>query len=558
MRIARSALAPLLPLGAVLILLLALSACASVSTISSPSPTPVPGGTYVIPLESDPGIEPLSVDDSASVLVNHQVFQGLVRWETGTDGIVRGAPGLAERWSVNHDATVWTFRLRKGVTFQPPVSREVTAKDFVDDWNYVTDPANGSLVAYMLSSIKGTDSEGYRRGGRLSGVKALGRYTLRITLKYPFADFPLVLGAPVAGVWPRDYMKKVSPESFRNKPIGTGPYMVDRWAHGKYVDLVKNPDYWDTSAAGYVDGIHMPIMDVETQWQEFQKGTIDFSSVPPDEIAAAKTSLQVRDGSWTAKAWPQLVVILVGIDQKSHLVGGSANLALRQALSYAVDRATVMTAANDAGVSPTASVPATGLVPSGMLQRDAGGLVYPFDLARAKEIVGQIPSPPTLSYLSWGAVPTSTRGLSPLDTPLLAGWKSAGLDVTRKGYEWNTYIRKVASGTQGDLFVTGWMADYPSPDAFLFPTFHSGSSGAATLSTFYRSPRIDHLLEEARGTLDESRRLDLYAQAERQILTDAPVIPLYFFRDFRVASTRVQGQALDPMGTMDMWKVWVK
>ena len=552
MRVSRTTLASLVALAGIMVLLAATSACSDVSVAAVPSPTPKPGGTYVIPLRSDPpSIAPLNVCDDASALVNHQVFQTLVRWETGSDGIVRGVPGLAKSWTVNDNATVWTFTLRRGVRFQPPVDREVTARDVVDDWDYLTDRANGSYVSYILSSVEGTDSGGYAPKG-LGGVKALGRYTLRVTLKYPFADFPLVLGSPATGIWPLDYMKKVSPQAFRNKPVGTGPYLVDRWVHGQYIDLVKNPDYWDPAHAGYVDRIHLPIMDVKTQWQAFQKGTIDFTSVPPDQMAAARDRPEVRDGRWQARAWPSLCVIFVGMSQKSQRVGGLANLRLRQALSYAVDRRAVIAAKDNA------SVPATGLVPTGIPRADDGGLAYPPDAAKAAQLAAQLSPAPTLRYLSFGVVPMASDGLSALDAPLLSGWRSAGLDVERRGYEVNTYFRKVSMGTVGDLFLTGWVADYPSPDDFLYLLFHSGSSGVSSIATFYHSTAVDRLLDEARGTLDEHSRLELFAQAERKILTDAPVIPLYFCRDFRVANTRVQGQVLDPMGAMDMWKVWVK
>jgi ABC-type transport system substrate-binding protein len=369
-------------------------------------------------------------------------------------------------------------------------------------------------------------------------------------IKYPLADFYLHLGNPVAGVWPRDYMEKVSHEAFRNKPVGTGPYMVDRWVDGAYVDLVKNPDYWDSGHAGYVDRIHMPIMDVETQWQEFQKGAIDFTSVPRDQVAAARDHPKVRDGSWSARAWPQLCLILVGMSQKSPRVGGPANLPLRQALSYSVDRAAAIAAKDNA------STAATGLVPDGIPHDDAG-LVYPSDAEKARQLVKQISPAPTLRYLSLEAQGGSPEGFSNLEAPLLSGWRSAGLDVTPRDVEWNSWIREGVRG-EGELYISGWVADYPSADNFLYLLFHSSSSGAGTLWTFYDNSQVDRLLEEARRTLDESRRLDQYAQAEKRILADAPVIPLYFYRAFRVADSRVQNQALDPMGAMDMWKVWVK
>jgi peptide/nickel transport system substrate-binding protein/oligopeptide transport system substrate-binding protein len=249
---------------------------------------------------------------------------------------------------------------------------------------------------------------------------------------------------------------------------------------------------------------------------------------------------------------------MVSINQKSPLVGGDANLPRRQALSYATDRDGVMAVKADVWAPPAEALPATGIVPDGILHDDAGGLAYPSDPEKGKQLVQQLSPLPGFLYLSWGVVPQATHGLSVLDPALLSGWEAAGLDVARKGYEWNTYIRKASTGTEGDLFLTGWLADYPSPDDFLYLLFHSGSSGAGSSWTYYANPEVDRLLEEARATLDETKRLGLYAQAEKTILADAPVIPLYFCGSFCVTNDRVLGQAVDPMGNVDAWKVWVK
>ena len=93
-------------------------------------------------------------------------------------------------------------------------------------------------------------------------------------------------------------------------------------------------------------------------------------------------------------------------------------------------------------------------------------------------------------------------------------------------------------------------------DDFLYPLFQSSVSNANTF-TSYSNPTVDALFATARGTLDQTQRLQIYAEAEKLILADAPVIPMYFDRDYRVMNTRVLGQQHDPMGSEDMNLVWV-
>ncbi len=124
--------------------------------------TPKPGGTLTFPLPGEPvSIEPLNAQDAAGLQVAHQVFQGLTKWVRNDDGVLVTEPDIAANWE-STDAQTWVFHLKPGVTFQAPVSRPVTAQDFVDSWTRVTDPDNQSYVAYILAPIEGCDDRGYQ------------------------------------------------------------------------------------------------------------------------------------------------------------------------------------------------------------------------------------------------------------------------------------------------------------------------------------------------------------------------------------------------------------
>ncbi len=237
-----SRLAALL-LAAVLLLVAAasLAGCTGDSSDAGPAQndegTPKPGGTFVFPLPGDPvSIEPLNAQDASGLQVAHQVFQGLTKWVRDDDGVLVTEPDIAATWE-SADAQTWVFHLKQGVTFQAPVSRPVTAQDFVDSWTRVTDPENQSYVAYILAPIEGCDDRGYQTDPAqgLTGVTALDDQTLQVTLRYPFADFPATLGHPVAAVTPVEYIDQVGAKAYAKKPVGTGPFSVRSWRHGKEI-----------------------------------------------------------------------------------------------------------------------------------------------------------------------------------------------------------------------------------------------------------------------------------------------------------------------------------
>ena len=348
--------------------------------------------------------------------VAHQVFQGLAKYVLNEQGEMVAEPDIAEKWETT-DSQTWTFTLKQGVMFQAPVSREVVAQDFVDSWNRVTDPANQSYVSYILAPVEGCDDGGYQVDPKkgLTGVKAVDDYTLEVKLRYPFAEFPQTLGHTVAAATPVEYIDKVGAKAYGKKPVGTGPYIVESWKNNQSVQLVKNPDYWDTENAGWVDRINMPIiLESSTEWLEFQKGTTDYTNVPPGQVAAAENNAKVKSGEWTAKRWPTLAVYFIGMNMTDATLG--QDLELRKAIAMSTDSQNVINIVNE-GV-PLA---AQGYVPVGIPGYQPEQSPYGFDPEGAKTVVDGLGTIPTLNY--WY---NTDEGHQKIAEVLQAGWKNAG------------------------------------------------------------------------------------------------------------------------------------
>ena len=550
---------------------LIVAGCGSSSTsTSSSSPTaagsPKPGGTYNFSLGAEPiSIEPLNTQESEGAEAEHQCFQGLYVLKADASGTTTAVPDLAENTQVNANATVFTFTIKKGVMFGPPVNREVTAQDFVDSWTYNAEAQNQSATVYILTPIKGIDpNTGYVGKGGLTGVKATGKYTLQVTLNYPFADFPSTLVHPITHVFPVDYAKKVGRKAYFSLPVGgTGPYMVKEWKHNQSVTLVKNPSYWNTSGSGNsaspgnVDTIFMPIYrDATTEWLAFQKGITDFSYVPPGSVHAAANSANVKNGTWTAKSYPSTSVYFISIAMNNRLLGGpgqGANLPLRAALNYAADRSAVCSI-----VTEGVSIPSDEIVPVTIPGYEPGLNPYAYDPAKAQPELdkftaagGKLPSPIPYWY-------NTGAGHDKIATVLVNGWTKAMPSLAFKlgGMEGNAYYTQCSQGKAPALFCMGWIADYPSIDNFIYLfTTDGGKYGSYSR---YSNPQVDKLFQQARSTTDEAQRNDLYNQAQKLILTDAPCVPVYTYRDARASNNRIGGFNYNAFGLVDMWSVWVK
>jgi ABC-type transport system substrate-binding protein len=537
---------------------LVLAACGSSGGGSSASPTsqgtPKAGGTYNFPVGSDPiSIEPLNNQEVESTFVTHQLFEGLYKF-AAVDGVWQSVPNLCTGPAeANADGTQFTFHLKQGIKFGPPVNREVTAQDFVDSWNWVADAKNQSDVTYIFDPIQGIDpNTGYAGKNGLTGLSAPDKYTFVVKTRYPYFSFPLSTVHTAMYVEPVDYIKQIGKKAFAEKPVGTGPFVCQEWKHDQSITIVKNPDYWDPANAAYVDKVYYPIItSTDTEWLEFQKGTIDYSNVPSGQVRKAQTMPQVKSGEWTAKAWPDNSVYFVNFVMNKPMFSGADKLPVREAMNMTADRDAVINIVKE-GVG----IPSDALVPVGMVGYKAGINPYPYDPEKGKQVmadyVAKNGAMPTIPY--WYNTGVDHDKVAEV---LIAGWqKYLGLKFKLNGLDASAYWPSLGENKAPGVFRLGWATDYPGLDNWIYLwTTEGGKYGSYS---FYSNPQVDELWRSARGMSDTTQATNTYAEAQKIIQTDAPCVPIYTYQDFRVTNNRIGGFDYSPYTTVDMWKVWVK
>ena len=234
----------------------ALAACASGSPdgggVPTDKATPKPGGTFTFPLPGEPvSIEPLNAQDSAGLQVAHQVFQGLT--QVGARGRRRAGHRAGHRREVG-------VHRRADLDLPPQDRRDVPAPGqppgHRPGLRRLVDPGHRPAQP-VLRGVHPRAHRGLRRP-RLPDRPGPGPHRRQGARRpdapghpaLPVRRLPATLGHPVAAVTPVDYIDQVGAKAFAKKPVGTGPYVVKSWRHGKEITLAKNAAYWDKAHAG--------------------------------------------------------------------------------------------------------------------------------------------------------------------------------------------------------------------------------------------------------------------------------------------------------------------
>ena len=498
--------------------------------LSLPACDPKPEDRAANELRRGNGSEPDSIDPQlarmeAAMTILRDCYEGLV--SMAPDG--RPVPGVAESWAVTEDGRRYTFRLRASARWSN--GERVVAGDFVAAWRRLVDPATASQYALMLEPVaNAADIVAGRRSPDLLGVTAQDDATLLVELAEPSPYFLALLSHPSTFPVHRATLA-ANPKGFSRPGVAVtnGAFVPSAWEIGSHILAVRNAHYWN-DAATRLDAVrYVHVSDPTTELTRFRAGDIDVTyTVPPGEVARLGKVLPGQ-----LHIAPTVGVYYYGF--ALDLPPFKDSRQLRQALAMAVDREVLVRQVLGDGEQP-----AYGWVPPGI----AGYAPQAFDWARldAKSRIaeaqrlyrqaGYSAARPLEVELRTSKSPLHDR----IALAVAAMWKDhLGADVSLRSEDFRV-LKAAIDAREAPLYRGSWIGDYN--DAYSFLQVMKGGFGINLPR--YASDPYDAALATAAVAAPVERATYL-AAAERQLLTDVPVIPLYFYVSKHLVSPRVHG-----------------
>jgi peptide/nickel transport system substrate-binding protein/oligopeptide transport system substrate-binding protein len=491
------------------------------------------GGIYNYPLTGEPvSLDPAHITDSLEAAVSCNIHEGLVLLDEDME--IR--PGIAESWERSPDGLTYEFKLRAGAKFHN--GREIKPEDVVYSLKRLIDPSVNSERRNLFMIIEGADAYYQKKTSEVSGLQVTGERTVTIKLTHPLTPFLSILSMPNAAIVPKEEVEK---ENFGRKPVGAGPFCFESWIEGKEIRLSRYEDYYGTKP--YLDGIKYHIIyEFETLMREFEQGAIDEAGifVPEDERDRWEDQYGIQ-----FLEHPTWGVQYIGLNTN---IPPLDNKYVRQAINYAIDWDKYL---------GEGEIRAKGVLPPDMPgKNDAIG--YTYDPAKAKELLVKAGYPQGIDreIELWVNYTPGDRLIGEFIKSELA---QIGIKIKVGMMDWNDLTESSDRGKL-QMFLIGWVADYPDPDTFLFPLFYSKNIGPNGNNTFYRNPKVDELLLQARRMELGEERWELYREIEEIIVDDAPWIFMYYYSSTLALQPWVHGREINGMGegTLPLTKVWIE
>jgi oligopeptide transport system substrate-binding protein len=476
------------------------------------------------PATLDPGL----CGDIFSGAVLSDLYEGLTA-ESASGAVI---PAVAESWTVDPTGTEYSFKLRPNARWS--TGERVSAQDFVDSWRRVVDPKFGSpgadnlrLIAHGSMIIAGKEPPS------ALGVTATSDGSLLVELDKPAPYFPEI----VAHCWAYPvYLRNgaIVGSHDPKKWVSNGPYVLAEWLPTTSAGLRTNESYWDQNGPRIKAVKYQFIPSDSGQYTSYRAGELDLTDLVP---ANALPQIYKQNRS-ELQITPFLGTVYYGINLANSTL---SNVALRQALAMAIDRKRLVESLG------FGQIPAYGFVSLGTANYSTQewewkALTDRERVQQAKELYEKAGFSRT-KPLHLRVLFNTNEVIQRTAVLIAATWKDVlGIDVDLTGEEYKVFLQSRHDTSRWDVARLAWSADFN--DASNFLEVLRANSVENDMS--YQNSHFDSDLDRAESSLDSAERREALQTAEREMLNDYPVIPLYYLVSKRLIKPYLHGVVANP------------
>ena len=460
--------------------------------------------------------------------VPFNIFDRLVDVEVDADGNSKIVPSLAESWNISDDGLEYTFHLRQGVKFHN--GNDFTAEDVAYTFHRLL-TVEGGVNTEFIDQIKGADELLAGETDTLEGVEVVDDYTIKVTLKEPFAGFLASISSPGVSIYDSEATEAAG-DQFGMDPavtVGTGPFEFASWSFNNQLVLTRNEDYW--KGASELPGVVIKIIpDTETQSMMFESGELDILDL---DYAADSVDRFTETYPDQIVQGPRVGIVYFTMNFNKEPF---QDVRVRKAVQMSIDRQAIL----DALYGGRGQVE-QGIFPHGLIGFNPDQEEIKYDPEAAKALLAEAGYADGFDMeiaADSSASDTMTMALEIVSDQLA----EVGINAEIKNYDESTWLETRKSGELGS-FMSTWSADYNDPDNFIY-TFFGNEEKTKIRSINYPDTEVMERVAKARTIVNEDERLAEYKALEEKIVhEDAAWVPMFSRLHLFAVSKRVQGFA---------------
>lgn len=461
------------------------------------------------------GLDPHLVTGVTEHYVMLSLLEGLVTVHPETLEI---EPGAAKSWEISDDGLSYTFHLDPEAKWSN--GDTVTSGDFMFSHERILTPALGGPYAYMLYSIK--NAEAFNKGEIEDfsevGVKAPDPQTLIYELEAPtpyflslsthFTWWPVYPPTVLAhGSMTSRITKWTKPGNF----VGNGPFTLKTWRLNHSIKVKKNPHYRDADNVR-LNGIHFLPVSLDTEERAFRAEQLHITSTVP-----------IPRIDWYREHAPQRLRFDSYLGVYYYIVnterGPLKDSRVRKALAYSIDRESLTKHVLKAGQKP-----AYHFTPPDTADYTPE-VALPYDPELARKLLAEAGFPRGEGFPKFELLFNTSESHRTIAVAIQQMWKEElGIDIGLYNQEWKVYLA-TRKERNFDIVRAAWIGDYVDPNTFL----SLGTSDNGNNHSNWGNQRYDDLIREAGFASDHEARLALFQEAEKILIDEMPVIPIYFY-----------------------------